>query len=283
MKKRKFKLVRSYPNSENVGTIWTKTELGENYWYFTSCLSPADVEGNPEFFEEIIEKQYEILSFICNKDLRSNFISKGAILHKTENGKFEYGIIRDFEERILTLSHWDIHSIRRLSDNEVFSIGDVLIDTSNKSQGSFTLKEIEFESAPIDKGSGKLSFVHTHPILGKWILLEKLEKAKPVLLVTEDSKQIFEDDSYWFVWLSNKAAAQHQKGMVVYGPYHARPLIGEDAWSKDAKHFSSKEAAQEWIILNKPVLSINDVLQHIRQVSKTLDEGSLKEFVKSRL
>jgi hypothetical protein len=57
MKTRSFKLIKSYPNSENVGSVYTKTDLCENYWYYTNCLSPADVEDNPEFFEEIIERQ----------------------------------------------------------------------------------------------------------------------------------------------------------------------------------------------------------------------------------
>jgi len=269
MKKKSFKLIKSYPNSENVGSVYTKTDLCENYWYFTNCLSPADVENNPEFFEEIIDKEYEILSFKCDEDLVGSYITKGTILHKNESDEFKCGIVSASEEKLLTLPHWKINSIRRLSDNEVFSIGDVLIDTFNKSQGSFTLKEIEFEKAPCDKGTGKLSFIHTHPILGKYIPLERLQKAKPVLFVTEDGVEMFSGDKFWKNngWLEPKCFIAGKD----------QPYVLND------KPFSSKEKAEEYIMYNKPVLSINDVLQHIRHFSKTLDEDGLKELVESRL
>ena len=279
MKTKSFKLIKSYPNSENVGSVWKV--FGDRYCYMNSSLDPADVEDNPEFFEEIIQKEYEVLSFICNKDLDSSIILKGIIIKKLGSGNFGSGIIRDSEEKLLTLSHWDIHSIRRLSDSEVFSIGDELVDTFNRNHGKFTLKEIEFEKAPADKGTGKLSFIHTHPILGKYIPLERLEKAKPVLFVTEDGKNVFEGDNiHWIrtdkiVYLYNtRACFPHQKTLLVENNIY--------------KIFSSFEKAQEWIILNKPVLSLKDVASIYPGINKEHNTPShqaeqLKELVKSRL
>ena len=188
MKPRSFKLVKKYPNSENIGSIWTKTPETKNYWYMNCYLDPADVEDNSEFFEEIIEKEYEILELYTINHNDHYF------LREDRDYSFkgtEYGNSFETCQRY----SWKIFSIKRLSDNEVFSIGDELVDTFNRNQGKFTLKEIEFEKAPADKGTGKLSFVHTHPILGKYIPLERLEKSKPVLFVTEDGVNAYKDDN----------------------------------------------------------------------------------------
>jgi predicted nuclease with TOPRIM domain len=48
-----FELIKDYPNSERVGSIWIKTNDSEKYWYHNNYLSPEDVEDNPEYFKEI--------------------------------------------------------------------------------------------------------------------------------------------------------------------------------------------------------------------------------------
>jgi hypothetical protein len=55
MKPRSFKLIKSYPNSENIGSVWKV--FGDRYHCMNSSLDPADVENNSEFFEEIIGRQ----------------------------------------------------------------------------------------------------------------------------------------------------------------------------------------------------------------------------------
>jgi len=59
MKPRSFKLIKSYPNSENVGSVYEQGDFMGRPIYFKAgnYLDPADVEDNPEFFEEIIERQ----------------------------------------------------------------------------------------------------------------------------------------------------------------------------------------------------------------------------------
>ena len=149
---RKFKLIKKYPNSENVGSVWTKRDIDDYYWYTNCYLIPEDVENNPEFFEEIIER--------------------------------------------------------------------------------------------------------------------------PALFVTEDGVEVFKDDNVH--WVINgkygyelRICENHTKSSLLQGDIY--------------KIFSSFEKAQEWILMNKPVLSINDVLQHIRIISGTLDENGLKQLVKSKL
>lgn len=71
-------------------------------------ISSLDVEHhnkkNLEFWEEVIEKDYEILSYISKL--------KNAII-SSEDDWINHG-------------DWDIHSVKRLSDGEVFTVGDKL-------------------------------------------------------------------------------------------------------------------------------------------------------------
>lgn len=94
---------------------------------------------------------------------------------------------------------------------------------------------------------------------------EEIIEKKP-LFVTEDGKDVFNDDMVWRVyndWSFSDFKAQNNPTYPV------------------RKYFSTKEKAEEFIILNKPVLSINDVLN--AQDGLMFAEKKLKELVKSRL
>ena len=272
---KKYKLIKHYPNSENVGSIWTKRDIDENYWYTNCYLDPADVENNPEFFEEIIEKKYEILSFICTENLHTTVIPKGTILCKTENSKFENGIIKDVEVNLLKYPHWKIFSIKRLSDNEVFSIGDKCTN------GIITGFKLDSNGTPYSGGIG-ISFHTEERTITEG--LKRCEKAKPVLFVTEDCVEIFEGQYYCHT--NPNFEILESKGDIISGN-----LIGK----KGYYYFSSKEKAQEWIILNKPCLSINDLVKLAEKAEDLLcipsdikefynqDLEIVKELVKSRL
>ena len=107
----KYKLIKIYPGSPKLGTI---VEVDKDGWCCTSCnLNPQDY---PEFWEKVVEKDYEILSF------KSNFYT--FVLD--DDGYYSYNKNR---ER-LSLSNleknplYTIHSVKRLSDGEVFTVGD---------------------------------------------------------------------------------------------------------------------------------------------------------------
>lgn len=74
---------------------------------------------------------------------------------------------------------------------------------------------------------------------------KKPQEEKPVLFTTEDGKQIFEEDEYWFV--RDNWSVSHCKG-TDYCP------------SIKGNRFSSKELAEEHIITNRKCLSVNDIL-----------------------
>lgn len=82
-----------------------------------------EVEENPEFWEEVIEKDYEILKFkSSNTDDLCELRGDGKY-HYTWNDSDRSG---SSLEAILKIDTWRIYSIKRLSDGEVFTIGDYI-------------------------------------------------------------------------------------------------------------------------------------------------------------
>lgn len=250
---RKFKLKKNYPDSmlelgdelifNNDQKIITR-EIGN----FDYDYSLENCINYPEFWEEVIEKDYEILSFIANQNL--NTICKGDIITKQFNNTFT-GISKDnvhydslLEERLLKLSHWSIHSVKRLSDGEVFTIGD----TVKHNTGVI----IKIESIDYKQLLGHdISF----NILNA--RFDNIKEKIKVLFKTEDGVEIFEGDTYYKV--VNKSF---------------QLLIMEKASkgeSLKSKIFSTKEKAEEYIIMNKPCLTINDVRNCINQTEIDID------------
>ena len=86
----KYILKKEYPGSPKLGNIIDNLE---NDW----------IENYPEFWKLVVEKNYEILSVITN------------------NNKF---IEKVYNQDAIIEPYWKIHSVKRLSDGEIFTIGD---------------------------------------------------------------------------------------------------------------------------------------------------------------
>jgi|SRR6185503_8467787 len=87
---------------------------------------------------------------------------------------------------------------------------------------------------------------------GKWHPMEEFKKSKEVnkvLFVTEDNVPVYEGDYYYCV----NRDFNHYGRSNGLGWYH--PESGE-------KYFSTKEKADEYILMNKPLLSLNDILNN---------------------
>lgn len=155
--------------------------------YADGCMKIENlvIEGHPnlEYWEEIIaDKEYEILSYK----------SLGYTTYPEQFTKVE----REDPQRIIN-QDYVIHSIKRLSDGKVFTIGDNLIYTKYGDSGK--LLSIDFERAPADKGTGKLCFVNDNELLGDWCLLKDLKKVEEVLFTTEDGVNIYANDIFYYV------------------------------------------------------------------------------------
>jgi len=273
MKSRKFKLIKSYPDSENKGSIYEEGSfMGRPvYWKDGHYLDPTDVENNPEFFEEIIEKQFEILSVQnCFSDIILEFNKLGICIKRSDNCNLAATL--NLEDCLK--NGCKIHSIRRLSDSEVFSIGDkteegvILAFDIPGSNQTITRYKVD------NNGHG-------------WRLLNDAKKTKPVLFVTEDGVEIVSRQTeIAAVWRDNIKLSFSK---ITYDDFVRQCAMCNYLL------FSTKEAAQEYILMNKRVLSIKDLLDLAKECNTVLciscadsqsyqsDFEKVKELVKSRL
>lgn len=188
------------------------------------CRRPYEEGGNifykdEHFQEEKTKRDWEVLKLrIGNTD------------HIVDADKSD-GSAREYH----------IHSVKRLSDGEVFSIGDEV-----EWNGGYNGGILRFYVKP-DEGlyfdTNNWSNVFFGDSARKII---KVVKPKP-LFVTEDGVEIFEDDYYYSVGKEYNRTGT-SRGLTWYNP-----ISGD-------KYFSTAEAAVEFIIINKPVLSVKDVM-----------------------
>lgn len=227
----RYKLIKEYPGSPKLGTILTHEELQYCNW--------------DEYYEEIVEKDYEILSLIEDK-----FI---YLCDKYS---------KDYIHQLFNTIGVNIHSVKRLSDGEIFTIGDFVND---RTISSFSINWMEpgFKVHCDDVGKGNIND-------GCFFELQDLKKLKQPLFTTEDGVDIFEGDEVtWLFRDELKIAGTRKADKNMY---------------TDLKYFSKKEKAEEHILMNKPCLSINDLqgYLHILVKSKSLTTD-LKKLVQQKL
>ncbi len=112
--------------------------------------------------------------------------------------------------------------------------------------------------------------------------IETLSKVKqPIpLFTTEDGIEIFEGDRVWFV---NDAMHVDQYDFIKMGGEN--DLKYYPNWYK---YFSTKEKAEDWILMNRPCLSVNDLLVLNDRMGtdvfgKELLRNNLIELVKGKM
>lgn len=247
----KYKLKKWYPSlPENwkVGDIISKKfshYSHDDIGVSSRILHATEVEAYPEFWEKVVEKDYEVLSIISN--FKYIFYKNKNNLYLPKKGIYSPGL-KGFplEDVNVPANGLYIHSVKRLSDGSIWTIGEKTTD------GVITKFEI------LD---GVL-IVFIYDVT--WFKLDLLEKAKQPLFKTEDGVDIYEGDHWVRVRLSDFSI------LGIYGD-----AIGT------IKTFSTKEAAEEYILMNQPCLCLNDI-QHLLKDGSSVFE-KLKEVVKSRV
>ncbi len=203
---------------------------------------PVTFIENSNDWEEIIEpitveKDYEILSFKQNSGITDLWIRDETTIQEKWSRGGKYTTPYSTQE-LLNNPLYSIYSVKRLSDGELFTIGDKVIDnvfgkleitSFINDKGAFTFKCLDLKST---SGSGSLRDIQYY---------------KTPLFTTEDGKEIFEGDVYhcintklWTYWytLCNKNTMLH----------------------KDYKAFSTCQAAEEYITMLKPQFSLREIL-----------------------
>lgn len=263
---KKYKLIKWYPSLHLIevgSTVEQKEECGDYFSLNNSgrtrnIFKSSEIENNPEFWEEVVEKDYEILSFkgnISKKIWKKDSQFKDTYVLK--DGIKPFNSLKDMLNHPFLLS---IYSVKRLSDGEVFTI-----ENRVKYKGdNYTISRFKTLN---EKGLVELIGIQ------HLTYLNEIQHIKNPLFTTEDGVDIFEGDKFTTVLIDklilmdiNETA--NSKILIVHPNY---------------KYFSTKEAAEQYILMNKPcLLSINDIkfLQTILDFELV---KSLKKVVKSKL
>lgn len=184
--------------------------------------------------ESALEKDYVITAF-RSRPLQDLWLPHNGDVSKGWSRKGNQTVPYTTEE-ILDNNLYEIYSVRRESDNEEFTVDELT------EQGFI----IEFNSTDVPFN------VHCSGGYCKLSQLTK-KKDKQVLFTTQDNTPVFEGDVHWLdkgTWQTGTALAEDiARNKEVYdGQYF---------------YFSTKEKAEEYILLNKPLLSLNDIKEYI--------------------
>lgn len=270
-----YKLIKEYPGSPMLGT----EQISNKTWN-------TDIQKFPEFWQEIVEKEYEILSFIVNQS--KGVLVVGDIVTKSDNGfkgisSHNRGLIAgDSENDFLQKDHWSIHSVKRLSDGEVFTVGDIF-NPKYSDFYTYTLTNIKIINNTFRVSGEHKKDNNLIRVMGNYPL-EDIVKSKQPLFTTEDGVEIFEGDDYYELIIPGF----HNKECV----WNILPNVGRSNLIYDQegnkKHFrlwfSTEKEAQEYIIMNKPCLSINDLLKLDYNASiETYSYQKIKQLAKQKV
>ena len=177
------------------------------------------VEPSSEFWEEVIEKSFEILEI------------KGI-----------YGAISSYIEALdADLKDKNIFKVKRLSDGVEFRLGDKAKDSRYGFVGTIDRFKINGSSVYV---SSKES------VWGQDLSnLIKYEEQK-VLFQTLDGVGLKYGDRFYVVDTKFFKIFEAEAGIT----------FKTEKWIKNS--YFDKKLAEEWVVMNKPVLSLNDLLDN---------------------
>lgn len=197
-------------------------------------MIPAEIVENSNDWELVGDNGLNKFKIIEFKD------SAGNKYWRKSDDKFTINLQYNYTEENLLNRELKIYGVKRISDSQVFRVGDKVVwDWVECAFKFFTIKEIYIEDGKFrikimegngDYGIEKMILSHYQP---------------EVLCQTYDGYNIYEGDRYY---------ALHKDSFLVIDNC-TKPLTTPN----DYLAFKSKDALHEYIILNKPCLSINDI------------------------
>ncbi len=227
------------PNQINIdGVLYDLTPAGNPVFDAGKINDQLErIMAHPSAAAEPKGKEWEIVAFKLDdqiiKELQDN---PGRFAWK--NG---YSSIRIHSLKEMISLKYPIHSVRRLSDNEVFAVGDWF---SNNTGNIYSEHKIE----RFDVKEGEI-FVYYELGNGRFYKsLKRLKKIAPTrtpLFTTTDGKPVYEGETFWY---------------VAPDMYLGSFLSDGSKLIEGHKTFSTKAAAEQWIAENKPLYSLNDIL-----------------------
>lgn len=153
-----------------------------------------------------------------------------------------------------------IHSVKRISDGEIFSIGDSVRYCPASRYGSFVIEKIWINT--IDKERCMVSDKDQCLVEAIDTNLEKIkvpiqEKLLPVF-TTEDGVPIYDIDQHLY-WVLTTGDWKTESSMLP---------ANVNNYNKTWKAFSTDAARKEYILINKPVFNQREVQNFMMMVGK---------------
>ena len=246
---KEYRLKCIYPSLPKDWKVDMIVGLGDRNCGYSPCagnyrdikLHNPEVESNPEFWEEVKEKDFEILSFTClNKDTGVPFGEIRILGVNTVCSAEQYLNVGSSVKS----GDWAIHSVKRLYDGQVFKIGD-------KCDISCQDKKIRV----IDKFhlyEDELS-IHLknfdNPCLLSFVNLQNIKHWKQSLFTALDGVEIFAGDLVHCIRWSNYNSITSMH-IPISDPY---------LFENNIPIFAKKENAEEFIKQNEKRFSLNDI------------------------
>jgi len=240
-----YKLIKLYPGSPKLGTTAINKQGSIGYIY-PDGKTEVEISSSGDIFKRMVEDMPEFWEKVVEFEVLSVYSEAYGILFKDKYGHYRYvtsgsgGFALSWEE--VLRRKYTIHSVERISDGEIFHIGDkIKVTTLGEIKIIDRIKLCEEDGSSFKKGiwvyfsTGGCHF-------------DNITKYSP-LFTTEDGVDVFEGDTYWCV---NNAS--HLWSLFEQTSKERTKL------NKTVLSFSTKEKAKEYILMNKPCLSLQDIL-----------------------
>ena len=229
---KKYRLIKEYPGSDSVGLVVSLKSPNGLYEGYQYNYYSKHVENQPEYWEEVVEKDYEIVA-MTNSEGTIMYFKDGwctkrndtVCIHRTPSLGY---ILRNGINN-------NIHSVKRLSDGEVFTIGDLIT-------GYWYIDARSIQTIKICIYTGSIRFEQS----GGCTYLSFAKKAKQPIFLTHDGKDIFEGDKVW--WVNKKTFCSD----------YFVPTPSVTFFSDINAYFLTEEEAEEYIKRNKVLFTTED-------------------------
>ena len=207
-------------------SVWLEAKMNEGGFSIKSSLNK-------------FKKSKQQNTIPVGKKFEDDYIDlgNGRYRHKAQQNTIQ----KDWEivSAIWRGNNTEIQSVRRFYDGKEFSVGD---------ETNFGIIEAFYICEEEDSFCYKEMMVCFKEVKGD-IDISQLKKVKQPLFKTEDGVSLMEGENCFYIVI-------HVMGWDII-----EAKVSNDIFtSSNVKIFSKKEAARDFVLMNKPVLSINDVM-----------------------
>lgn len=221
--------------------VWDEQKIIELFNYIETVEGNLDIKRIIHWFksESKQKREWEIVSFKMDD---------GQIIERKYPANYgleffiKEGVYRGWLAESTCIEKYAVHSVKRLSDREVFTVGDTLDASTDLSGANFTIGSFfvngEFIIASPDNEMRGYS-------IKDW---RKAIPVKQVLFTDAAGEEVCTLDRFYTVTDNFEIVYTD----AVDGIRVTKPII--------SRSYLKREKAEEYILMNRPILSVNDIL-----------------------